>query len=172
MPSSKPFFRFLLILLGSYAFWKLAEYALDQFQPLQWGLFKDRLSALTVGISAWMASHFFGLQSIHNSRNIIAVGTVGIFLADHCLAVPAMVVFTLVILFNPGSWFSKLWYVPFGIALIILTNSFRIAGLAYFQKYYSALFFAFVHNYVYLVMTYGIIFLMIVAWMEIFSVKR
>ena len=171
MPSQKPFYIFATKLLGSYGVWKLAYYFLETKEVAQWEAFKDWTASATVHMSAWMATHIMGLNVIYNDRNIIADGTWGIFLADHCLAIPAVVVFALFISIYAGRWQDKLWFIPFGIICIFLINSFRIAGLAYFQKYYSALFFTFVHNYVYLIFTYGLIFLMIVWWVEVFAGK-
>ena len=171
MFTKKPFFSFAIKLLGAYGIWKLLYYLLESKEIPQWLAFKDWTAIITIRMAAWMCTHMIGLSVVFNDRNIYADGTRGVFLADHCLAIPAVVIFALFILFYTGRRQDKAWFIPLGTIAIFLINSFRIAGLAYFQKYYSALFFTFIHNYVYLIFTYGLIFLLIVWWVEIFANK-
>jgi exosortase/archaeosortase family protein len=50
--------------------------------------------------------------------------------------------------------------------VIYLTNIFRLAGLMFMEKYSSGNFFRFNHSYTYLILTYTIVFLLIIYYMR------
>lgn len=159
-------------LLGAYAIWKLVYYVLETRDPAWWEQFKNYVAAHTVQFAAWLANNILQVPSGFNSRNILVEGKSGIFLADHCIGIPAYVVFSLFIAIYSGRWINKLWFIPLGICGIFLINSSRIAALAYLQKNYSEGFFQFNHSYTYVLTTYGLIFLFIIWWVEVFAIDR
>jgi len=93
-------------------------------------------------------------------------GSDGIYIGWHCLAVPTMVVFTGSILLFRGSFQRKMLYILIGNVIIYLTNIFRLAGLMFMEKYSSGNFFRFNHSVTYLVLTYTIVFLLIIFYMR------
>jgi exosortase/archaeosortase family protein len=73
--------------------------------------------------------------------------------------------------FFPGPWKHKLWYIPLGIGVIHLTNVFRITGLLLIQ-YPFPNGFDFFHNYVFKTLFYAVIFLMWAFWNEKLKIKN
>ena len=88
---------------------------------------------------------------------------------DHCLAIPATVIFIGSILSFTGRWQNKLWFIPMGIVLIILINLTRLVLLCYIFAHFSKSFYEINHSLVYVILAYTLIFLMIVWWMRRFS---
>jgi exosortase/archaeosortase family protein len=172
MEKNRSFIVFCVKLMGSYAVWKLVYYLLETRDPAYWGQFKDAVAARTVQFAAWLDNNLLQVPVGYNPRNLIIEGHKGIFLADHCIGIPAYVVFSLFIAIYSGKWYHKLWFIPLGVAGIFFINSFRIAALAYLQKNTSEGFFQFNHSYTYLVTSYGLIFLFIIWWVEVFASDR
>jgi len=166
-----PFVAFLLKIGGAYAAWKVAYFFLETYPTIPWENFKNFVAARTVQLAAWFDTHLFRISVEYNSRNILVPHKRGVFLADHCIGIPAFVVFSLFIIVYSGSWKHKLWFIPLGILFIFFINALRTGALAYIQSAYTERFFDFNHGYTYLVTTYGLIFLFIVWWVEVFADK-
>ena len=95
----------------------------------------------------------------------------GIFVANHCLGVSVCVIFSGFIIAYNGKWIHKLWYSPVGIFCIYATNVVRLVGLGIVQHSFSTYFFELAHTRFYLLMSYGMFFLLIMLWMNYFSKK-
>jgi exosortase/archaeosortase family protein len=85
---------------------------------------------------------------------------------EHCLAIPAMVIFSSAIIFFPGSWKQKLRFIPVGLLGIFIINIIRLFFLCEAWLRLTSVFYNIHHSYIYLVVTYGFIFLMIRWWMK------
>jgi len=92
-----------------------------------------------------------------------------VYVEDHCLAIPATVIFIGSILSFTGQWQNKLWFIPMGIVLIILINLTRLVLLCYTFAHFPKPFYDINHSLVYVIITYSLIFLLIVWWMKRFS---
>jgi exosortase/archaeosortase family protein len=168
-PSSTSFGKFSIKLIGSYLLWKGISYLLDTYQPALWLSFKESLSTVTVRVAAWLCHHIIQLPVMYTTRNLLLDGTKGIFVADHCLGVPVMVVFVFFITVYEGPWRHKLWFIPLGLMSIIFINAIRIASLVYLQLNASEFYFYINHSYFYLIAYYGFVFMMIIWWLERFA---
>jgi exosortase/archaeosortase family protein len=133
-----------------------------------WNSFNDLIASWYIGLSAWTLG-LMGHPTRFNTRNLLIEGTNGLYAGNHCLGISAGFIFVFIILLLKGTWKAKLSYISFGIVVIFLINWFRIVGLAFMLKYGSKAFFHFNHSYTYLVMVYGIIFLMIIYFLNSFS---
>jgi exosortase/archaeosortase family protein len=91
---------------------------------------------------------------------------------DHCLAIPATVIFVGSILSFTGSWRNKIWFVPMGVLMIVIINIIRLVLLCYIFAHFSKSFYEINHSLVYVVITYTLIFLLIVWWMKKFAVEN
>ena len=136
-----------------------------------WILFTDWFAFKTIQPAAYILRNIFGYELVYNHRNLIINGTTGLFLANHCLAVSVFVIFSGFIVAYEGRCTHKLWYIPVGIFCIYAINVTRLVGLAYVQKSFSEYFFELAHTRVYLIMSYGMFFLLIALWMNYFSKK-
>ncbi len=68
---------------------------------------------------------------------------------EHCLAIPAMVIFSAIILAFPGSFKNKLWFIPLGVFFIFLINIVRLVFLCLVFVHYPYNIYSFFHKYVY-----------------------
>lgn len=91
---------------------------------------------------------------------------------DHCLAIPATVIFVGTILLFSGSWKNKLWFIPMGIFFIVVINLIRLVFVCETFVYFTKEFFEINHSVIYVVITYALIFGLIVWWMKKFSGQK
>lgn len=162
-------FEFSSKLIASYLLWKVFTYFADYYEPQWWIDFYDFLALKTIQSSSFVFEHLFNFQIKYNQRNIFINQHNGIYVANHCLGLPAMVVFALSIIFYKGNWYHKLWYIPLGVLGVFIINVIRLLLLGYTQNIMSPYFWEFNHSYTYLVLAYGLILLLIIFWMEKFS---
>ena len=165
---------FVLKVLGVYLLWKIVFYffnvegtALNKF----WVAFTDWFAYKTIQPAALFLRYVLGYDLAYNHRNILIINTPGLFLANHCLGVSVCVIFTGFILAYKGKALHKLWYIPFGIFCVYAINVARLTGLGIVEKYYYQQFFVLAHTRVYLLMCYGMFFLLIVFWMNYLAKK-
>jgi exosortase/archaeosortase family protein len=161
--------EFVIKVLLVYGGWKVFHYAATHYTILApfWKTVSDFMASVSIKIASVVLS-LAGESNTYNKRNLIIDGTPGIFVADHCIGLAPMVVFSFLILFFTGKIQNKLWFIPLGNLLILLINALRVAGLAYTAAHYSAGFFEINHSLIYVVLTYGTIFLLVVWWMNQF----
>ena len=165
---------FVVKIIAVYAVWKLVHYflllpntALNQ----TWMSWINALGNFYAGITSG-ALNLFGEETIHQGIRIIYTHSENnIRVEEHCLAIPATLIFTGSILFFAGSWKNKLWFIPLGIFAVFVINTIRLVLLSYTFEHFSATFFDINHSFVYVVITYSLIMLLIVWWMKKFSVS-
>jgi len=165
---------FIAKVLVVYLVWKMLFLFLNREGTIlnaYWVRFTDWFAYTTIYPAALILQKIFGYELVYNHRNIIISGTPGLFLANHCLGVSVCVIFSGFILAYKGKWVHKLWYIPFGVFCIYLVNVIRLTGLGFVQNNYSDYFFELAHTRVYLLMSYGMFFLLIILWMNRFSKK-
>lgn len=88
------------------------------------------------------------------------------WVAEHCLAIPAMFVFGFSMLLFKGKAKDKAWFIPLGIFVIFLLNLFRLVSLSILMTKLSETTYQVYHRYVFLVITYGAILWMVFWWMD------
>ncbi len=158
--------EFVLKIAAVYIAWKFFSHFF--FDAPVFVNFKNQLGEATAFVAYGMLKPFLGQEVTMYPRVVILAGARGIYVADLCLAIPAMVMFTAFISVFSGRAIHKLWFIPMGLLGIFLINSLRIASLAYIQRYSTPDVFHFVHNYAYVAVVYSFIFLMIKVWMDKF----
>jgi len=159
--------EFVLKIAAVYIGWKLFSHF--YFDAPAFKDFKTQLGEATGYMAYLMLKPFFLQDVAMYPRVVILSGARGIYVADLCLAIPAMVMFTAFIAIYSGKAIQKLWFIPAGLLGIFLINALRIASLAYIQRFSTVEVFNFTHNYAYLVVVYSFIFLMIKVWMDKFD---
>ena len=166
---------FVLEVLFIYLLWKLFLYWVNKPSSLfhsDWMDFNDWLAAHTVLLAAIILKHILGYGLVYNGRNIIITGTEGLYVANHCLGVPPAVIFAGFIIAYGGRWLYKFWYIPFGIFCIYLINVLRVVALGITEVCCYKVFFELAHSWVYVVLCYGMFFLLITWWMNTLSKKQ
>lgn len=165
--------EFLLNMALVYAGWRVFKYLSEHNANFLWGgwsWFKDVMGNSLAVISAGVL-RLFGYELIQYERVIIIEGTRGVRIADLCLGIAPMVIFTGFILAYGNNRRAKLWFIPMGLLVIYITNVVRVVALTLVQAHYTSLF-KLAHEYVYVTLTYGFIFLMVMWWMNKLAYKQ
>ena len=165
---------FVIKVLAVYLIWKILFFFFNQEGTrlnAAWIIFTDWFAYKTIQPAALILQKLFGYSLAYNHRNIIIANTPGLYLANHCLGVSVCVIFSGFILAYKGRWMYKLWYIPVGVFCIYAINVVRLVGLGVVQECCYEYFFELAHTRVYLLMSYGMFFLLIVLWMNYFSKK-
>jgi exosortase/archaeosortase family protein len=89
----------------------------------------------------------------------------GLSINEGCSGFKQIAQFMLLILFFPGSWRNKIWFIPAGMILVYLTNLFRIVVLALALNFHLANVHA-VHDYLLRSLFYVVIFLLWLLWIN------
>jgi exosortase/archaeosortase family protein len=149
-------------MVAVYLCWKVfAHYTghTDWWQrfTLMYGSIYARLTASFLSV--------LGLSATARGADIVMGGTY-ITVADHCLAIPATVIFAGSILLSPGRWSSKCWYIALGCAIIIVVNILRLAMVCYMWIHFNSLFFELNHSVIFVILFYSIVLWMVVHWMK------
>jgi exosortase/archaeosortase family protein len=165
---------FVAKVLLVYLVWKILFWLCNRegtFLNGIWVAFTDWFAYKTIQPAAFVLRHVLGYDLVYNHRNIIISGTPGLYLANHCLGVSVCVIFFGFIVSYKGRWQHKLWYIPVGILCIYAINVLRLTGLGVVESCCYERFFALAHTRVYLLMSYGMFFLLIVFWMNYLAKK-
>ena len=106
-------------------------------------------------------------------RTVGIDGTYGLWIGDPCNGVSLFALFTIFILCYPGSWRTKLWFIPFGLVTLHLINVLRIVALCIIVTYDYA-YLDFNHNYTFTILVNGYMFLLWIWWATSYgpSIKR
>lgn len=137
-------------------FWPIEGQVLGLFEWVSNGLLKQSvwvLQALDVDV-------VLVDQTIYANNNEAYVSVV-----PECTTLKQWMHWIVIMVFFPGPWRHKLWYIPLGIGVIHLTNIFRITGLTLIQFPFPNGF-HFFHDYFFKTLFYAVIFLMWVFWNE------
>lgn len=162
---------FVIKIVSVYVAWKIVHYFLlhaSVISPL-WQKIIFRFGSLYCGISSFVLN-LAGEDTVHRGISVVYLHNGRYMRAEeHCLAIPAMVVFSCSILFFSGKWSNKLWFIPLGIFAVFIINTIRFAAICYIFEHFSAAYFELHHSFIYVVITYGLIMLMLIWWMQKFS---
>lgn len=159
--------------IAAYALWKVVRYFLTHIPFLNqfWEGINSFFAYTYIKLSVFILQ-LIGFEVSHNARNLILSGTDGIYVGNHCIGIPAAFVFVVIVLLFSGSFIKKVPYMIAGLIVIYIINWFRILSLAFMLKYGGNTFFDLNHKYIYLVLVYGIIFLMVIQIQKKLSVTE
>ena len=165
---------FIINVLLVYLVWKILFLLCNQPGTVLngfWVRFTDWFAYITIKPAALILRHVLGYTLAYNPRNIIISGTPGFFLANHCLGVSVCVIFSGFIAAYKGSGKHKLWYIAFGIFCLYAINIVRLVALGVTEACCYEQFFELAHTRVYLLMSYGMFFVLILWWMNYWAKK-
>ncbi len=166
--------EFVIKMMIVYASWRAFKHAGDVYDNFLWGgwqHFKDILGSLTAAVAA-KGLLVLGYKLSYHGRVITVDGTAGIYFADLCLGLAPMVIFAGFIVSYGNNLKAKCWFIPFGVMSIFLLNAVRMMALVLLQTEGNKSLFRFAHDYLYVIVTYGFIFLMVMWWMNSLADKK
>lgn len=164
-----PFLRFLALASGSYLIWYWLYHKV--INPLT-GMDRIVIDNL-IDISSAIL-RFMGYELIpeppeaEQIRTVGIDGTYGLWIGDPCNGITLFALFTIFILWFPGPWKKKLWFIPLGLISIHLINVLRIVGLCIIVTFDYA-YLDFNHNYTFTIIVNGFMFLLWIIWAKKFS---
>ncbi len=88
-----------------------------------------------------------------------------------CTSLKQWLHWIVLMIFFPGPWRHKWWYIPLGVLIIQAISIVRITGLACAIYQWPGSF-HFFHDYIFKLLFYGTIFLMWLLWVECFRNKK
>lgn len=152
-------------ILFVYLCWKI--FAHFTHDTAWWQSITYRTGSLYAGAAAPILTAF-GTPAHAIGPNIyMAIGYM--FVADHCLAFPVMVVYAGSIALFPGRWIDKLWYIPMGWLIMICLNLIRICLTSYAWEHFNPFYFRLNHSVIFVIVFYSTVFLLIALWMRKYS---
>jgi exosortase/archaeosortase family protein len=167
-PDEQPWVEFVLRIGLIYAGWKLLQLAISRSMSLEIA-WNNAVStyAHKVATAGNKLLEAMGFEIIyHYQQAVYIAGTPGFYVEEHCLAVPATLIFGTFIAAFHGPWKHKLWYIPLGMLAVQAINFGRIIFLALIMTLGSEWFFHFNHSFLALILEYGMVFFMIALWMR------
>ncbi len=156
-----------------YFIWRCLKYLGETYPGFLWGgwsWFYDFIGNLLANCDAAILS-VLGYKFVHQGRNIVVEGARGIYFSDLCLGIAPLFIFSGIILLFGNNHKAKVWFIPMGLILIFWINVFRLLALILIQVHHKE-YFQFAHEYLYVAVTYGIIFLMVIWWMNKLAFKK
>tara|TARA_B110000495_G_C22864310_1_gene503964 strand:+ start:360 stop:896 length:537 start_codon:yes stop_codon:yes gene_type:complete len=165
---------FIIKIISIYLIWTIIRRTFTNIDVLfpYWTVFNDVFAARYVAVSSWILENWFDYNVIFNKRNIIPVNTGGIYVGNHCLGISAKFIFIGIILSLKGRLLHKLWFIPLGIATIVLINITRITLLTIQLTKGDILLFDLNHKYTFVIIIYLIIFGFIMVWEKYFAKEK
>lgn len=165
---------FILKIIAVYILWTIIRTAFENIIFLNdfWWIFNDYFAAKYVAASSWILTNVFDYDLIYNKRNILPMGTSGVYVGNHCLGISAKFIFIAIIASLTGKWFHKLWFILLGLGIIIFINFARIVMLAKQHTEGETFLFDLNHKYIYVVFVYGVIFTLIMIWEKYFAIHK
>jgi exosortase/archaeosortase family protein len=164
--------RFFLLMAAIYLFWWLWERPLHFFPITRWingwsawmveGLYYD---------SVWILTRIFGLPAVYDGQRICLGPPGSLNISYPCSGIRQFTQFTLLMIFYPGPWLKKAWFIPLGLLAVHLTNLLRITGLSLVIVYLPGLW-HFFHGYITKGMFYLVFFSLWVIWAEYITRER
>jgi exosortase/archaeosortase family protein len=166
---------FVLNMVVVYAAWKAFSFYVKHssgFMHTAWIKFIISLGAIYANVTS-LVLNILGERTVHNGIEIFyPVQNKIIRVEDHCLAIPATVIFVGTIALFRGNWKDKIWFIPMGIFFIAVINILRLIFVCETFVYFTKRFFEINHTVIYVVITYALIFILIIWWMKKFAGQK
>lgn len=131
MGDSKSINIFLAKVFGFFFIWLIADNWLSHvFHPFNaiWTYFYHIL-LVTLNNGAAFGLDILGYEVVNNYRSVAILGSYGVVIGNHCVGFGLTYGFVALIISYPGPWKKKLWFIPAGAALIMLSNIIRVITL-------------------------------------------
>ena len=164
--------RFVMLMALVYISWKLLYSYLSESTGVVNQVWLGTVNYLSFYYTAISASllQLLGEQTVQQGNKIhFIIHNSNITVGEHCLAIPAMYIFTFSILLFPGSLKNKAWFIPIGLVGVALINVARIVLLSIVFVHFPGKYFIFHHVVLFVAITYSLILLLVFIWMKYWS---
>lgn len=157
---------FILITLVVHLLWRFwaTGYNYQPIQHFMYGLMGS-MAAEVYAQSAWIIDGILNVARDDENMYIYFANKSMIYVNSGCSGLKQIFQFFLLMLFFPGPWKKKLWFIPLGIIAVHITNVLRVVGLAFVMNYRPQ-YWDFSHDYVFRPLFYVVIFILWVVWVE------
>lgn len=158
---------FLAKIFGFFFLWLISDNWLSHVSVIYnriWTFFYHILLQILNDSSAKLLE-LMGYEVVENYRSVAIVGSYGVVIGNHCVGFGLMFGFFALIFSYPAPWKRKLWFIPMGWFLIMLTNIIRVAALA-ISTYEKGGFVNLEQHDLFNYMIYGLIFILWVIWIR------
>lgn len=155
-------------IVSIYLLWKLFHhFAMIEGTSLNifWKQLCEQLGAIYANVTSKILV-LIGQKAYSGGINIFLENQKQIWVQDHCLAIPAKIVFVGSILSFDGKWTDKVSFIVIGLLGIVLINIARLLFVCLAWIYFSSYFFEMNHSFIYAALSYGFIFIMIRWWIK------
>jgi exosortase/archaeosortase family protein len=163
---------FLLVLFATHFLWKWAVDADLHAQNIAiFGVdctpFFYKISQFTAMLVYQYSRWFPGSETlcIEDTRLFFPDGKIALIIIWGCTGVKQLYIFLMILLFYPGPWKKKLWYIPGGCLILFAYNIVRISAILFLTNQHPERF-EMLHEGLFRYIYYGIIFLLWVVWEE------
>ena len=165
-------FLFLLITFMIHFAWRFWERQIFYFPIGDWMTSAaQHTTVILFHQTSWILDHIFHIHFRSDQPVIWFDNTWGLSVNESCSGFKQIAQFMLLILFFPGSWKNKTWFIPAGMIVIYLTNLFRLTTVSLVLNYHPN--YAHVtHNYVLRSLFYVVIFILWLLWINKFGGKK
>jgi len=153
-------------IVSVYILWKIFHH-FTMIEGTSLNSFWTAFSIQAGTVYAFITSKFLvliGQKAYSGGINIYLQNQKQIWVQDHCLAIPAKVVFLGSILSFHGKWKEKFLFIVIGLIGIVAINIARLLFVCLAWIYFPFYFFDMHHSFIYAAITYGFIFIMIRWW--------
>jgi len=158
---------FGILIIGFHFLFRLWAYRL-YYWPIHFMVMPvyDVLVELLFNNSVWALHHLTHYTFTTNGHDILmAKGYVGVHAG--CSGLKQFLEWIVLMVFFPGPWKHKLWFIPVGLLVTHLVNVFRISFLSVLLNYYPQ-YWHFTHDNILRPFFYVVMFGMWVIWVEKF----
>lgn len=162
---------FFILILGFHFLFRFWAYHLN-YWPLDAEI--TQVSGLLANIvfrnSSWILKHLTNYSfSLRGNSIFVGNGFVGV--NEGCSGLKQFLQWIVLMVFFPGPWKHKLWFIPSGLVVLHLVNIFRISALSALLLYLPE-HWKFMHDWIFRPFFYVVMFVMWVLWVEKFKSSR
>jgi exosortase/archaeosortase family protein len=165
-------FLFILLTILIHFAWRFWMHKLNYFPVLGW---MNAAVSFTIEQlfyqTGWILQHIFQIPCLLARPVIWFANTWGVSVNEGCSGFKQMAQFILLMIFFPGSWKRKAWFIPLGIIILYITNLLRITTLGLALNY-DPRHIHFLHDYVLRSLFYIVIFILWLAWVNKLNGRR
>lgn len=164
---------FAILILGFHFFFRYWAYQLHYWPIVKTvGDINQFLMKLLYDNSLWAFTYLTPFEFTTDPETMTFwFGEGSVYITAGCSGFKQFLQWIVLMIFFPGPWKHKLWFIPVGLIVVHLVNVFRIDGLVIILDYYPE-YWRFTHDYIMRPLFYAAMFAMWVIWVERFVEKK